>query len=381
MKWSWVVALALAPGCTDASGESGGPDSTHLTDSEDTAPPGDSVDTAAPALVCPADMVPLGPADDDPALCIDPYEATVTGDLGDPDQHTGSGDPTTATAASLVGVVPTTLVSFGQAAATCANTPVVDGRPELGQRRLPSAQEWEDAGDGLWGDGGSIWPYGDTWDDEACATPTADGAVTLTETQATGSYPACVSGFGVYDSTGNAWEWTDSGIVMDIADWFDTADATGVDVSQGPGDTLVAAPGAEDALLLRMQGLHQRTPERDADGTLFLPPEGFDDNALGIAFTGYLVLQADGQDLATLPVFFDVPIRETSQEGPATTSDEPVLILWDADGATVPDKRGCAWYTGSEEGCRLDAGSLDHLHDFLGTISFRCVADPYAGTR
>ncbi len=81
-------------------------------------------------------------------------------------------------------------------------------------------------------------------------------------------------------------------------------------------------------------------------------------------------------DAATLPVFFDVPVRESTDEGPVATDDEPLYVLWEADGATVPDKRGCAWYTGSEEGCRITSGSLDHLHDFLGTISFRCVADP-----
>ncbi len=365
----WSLALCSGFACTepgdDSSSDSGLP--------RDTA---DSTDTSAPASQCPSSMVPVGPPGEAPSFCIDPYEVTVTGDLGDADQHSEFAAPTTATTESLEGVQPAVLVSYGQALAACANTLAAPDVPEHGHKRLPTAAEWEDAADGLLGEGGHPWPYGDTWSDDACATPTADGTVVLSGTQATGSYPDCVSDFGVYDAVGNAWEWTDSGVLLDVGAWFDTASGLGVEVSLGPGDTLLAGPGATDQLLFRMQGLTQRVPEVDSDGTLFLPPEGFDDNALGIVFSGYLVLQEDGRDLATLPIWFDVPVRESNEEGPATTSDEPVHVLWEAEGATVPDKRGCAWYTGSDEGCKVTSGSLDHLHDFIGTITFRCVSDP-----
>ena len=366
LRWAVGGALCAASACAGVS-------------ADPPPPAGDDTggDTAQETWACPEGMVPVGPATA-PVYCIDAHEALISGELGDRDQHSGAGVATTATASSRAGVLPSTQITFGQAHRACANTAVTGPSGQvLGHKRLPTSAEWEDGADGVLGTGGTRYPYGDTWSDTACATPTADGQVTLDALQPTGSFPDCVSAVGVYDAAGNAWEWADSGIVMDIDGWLAQAEARGVPIGLGPGDTLLVEEAAADSLLLRMQGLVTRTPERADDGTLVLAPEGFDDSALGITFTGYLVLQADGVDVDTLPVWFDLPVRQSGDEGPVATTPQPVLVLWEAQGATVPDKRGCAWYTGSEVGCATSSRSLDHLHDFLGTISFRCVADPW----
>ncbi len=203
----------------------------------------------------------------------------------------------------------------------------------------------------------------------------------LSDLQPTGSYADCVSPFGVYDAIGNAWEWMDSGIVLDVDGWFAATEAAGVDVAIGPGDTLVAGPLATESLQLRMQGLSARVPEVGADGTLLVGPEAFGEVLPDLAYTGFLVLQDGREDLAFLPVWPDVPIRESPEDDPVTTTDENLLVLWEAEGATVPEKRGCAYYVGDATGCTLDIGSTMHLYDFIGTISFRCVADPLRSAR
>ena len=125
-----------------------------------------------------------------------------------------------------------------------------------------------------------------------------------------------------------------------------------------------------------MQGLVDRTPWIDDGGVLMVGATAFDPNAYGIEFKGYLVLDDGTAEGLSLPVWFDIPPRKSGSDAPVTTTDEPILVLWSADHDIIPDKRGCGYYAGSAEGCRLDARGLGHLHDFRGLISFRCISDP-----
>ena len=90
---------------------------------------------------------------------------------------------------NIAGAKPLTGVSWVQAKMSCM---------EAG-KRLCASGEWVGACKGL---KQTSYPYGNAYRKKACST---EGAAL----SALGSMPACESSYGVYDMTGNAWEWVE----------------------------------------------------------------------------------------------------------------------------------------------------------------------------
>lgn len=174
-------------------------------EADDTGDSGESaepVETAQPTPycgACPCDAVGVGSG---PDYCIDAYENLVYGEYGNADQGAGYPDGSTlGWPKSLVDVLPSINITWYQATALCEN---------IG-KRLCTVSEWQDACDGVPGEGGTTYPWGESpTPDRVCAAPNEQDVSAYTDVQRTGSLPDCRSPSGIYDQIGNAWEWADT---------------------------------------------------------------------------------------------------------------------------------------------------------------------------
>jgi len=146
---------------------------------------------------CPADMVALrgesGP------FCIHRFEVRAVGDLGNQDQ--GSGFPDGSTRVKLrsrKGDRPT-LATWYQAYAACQGAGF----------SLCTSRQWEDACDGVQGQGGQKYPTeGSRTGVGVCAIGDLSD-FTKVPLSPSGAYSRCHTKEGVYDLMGNLWEWAD----------------------------------------------------------------------------------------------------------------------------------------------------------------------------
>lgn len=186
---------------------------------EDSAPPAEGEGEGEPAGPCPADMVVV-----DEAFCIDAYEAALEEQAEDGSWVAASPyqtvDERVVRAVPANGIVPQGYISGEEAADAC----------ERAGKRLCSSEEWLLA---CQGPEGWTWPYGGTYDADACNDTyegghpvvdyfgTADGVwdgehmndaginQQPDTVEAGGANPGCLSAWGAYDLHGNLHEWVD----------------------------------------------------------------------------------------------------------------------------------------------------------------------------
>ena len=172
-----------------------------------------SVDLPAPGLLgsaCPRfadEMVAIPSIEGSLAFCMDRFESGVDNPtaLGNEAQPIAVPDgTTTAIARSIRNEMPIGGLTWFQARAACANA----------GKRLCSADEWVLA---CQGDEQNQYPYGQTFEPHTCNGGAAgregtvpSGGMTAPAVGTDGSMVAggCVSKHGVYDLSGNLWEWT-----------------------------------------------------------------------------------------------------------------------------------------------------------------------------
>ncbi len=140
-----------------------------------------------PRYHCPPEMVQLTGL----TVCMDRHEASLG--EGQPGQADGSG--TTAPAVSRAGVLPSLRISWRQASQAC----------RLARKRLCREVEWQLACAGP--DGARRFPYGTEYETGRCVDHSFTQKLGSSGPQPTGSAPDCRSPEGIFDLSGNVWEW------------------------------------------------------------------------------------------------------------------------------------------------------------------------------
>ena len=334
-----LAASATGTACTSTQDDSDGTPADSPVDS------GPADDTAPPSAACASGMV--GVPADHPVYCIDAYEVVVTDGI----------------AAAIAGALPTENISYDDAVAACAATPVLDGSgAQIGFKHMATSQEWEDAGDGVPGEGGTTFPYGDEWVDGACAALDLDGTQQYTAVQPAGSFPDCVSDFGTYDQVGNLHEWMDPDLTINAAAALARFAKLGVTVAVGTDGGLYGEGSLNRLILQVIAALPGNVASQG--GRLYVAANEV--NWLGEA-EGYLAGSTDAPDLGWYPVQL-VPMDDGTGYW--------INPMPESDGLPIPDKRGCAYYAGVGGGCDLHHVQYVHTHEFKGTIGFRCASGP-----
>jgi hypothetical protein len=286
---------------------------------------------------------------DAPRFCMDTWEASAA-----------AGDQTQ----SVAGAEPHIRLTFDQAVAACARTPVYGSDGQLfGYKRLALASEWEDAADGQIGPGGLPYPYGSTWQVGVCNVLDSGN-----HPLKTGSFPGCVSSFGVMDLLGNAWEWTDSGVRIDVAAWFAWIHQQGLTLQPQVDHTLKLSGSFVRPPALIMNAISPNALVVAKDGTLGLAAATYQASMFP---GGFLSLAGNNGLISSSSHLLPIMVVKGTGELPWV-----IKLKIEDDGAAIPDKRGCANYVGDAGSCRNDVRCRNHPHDFEGTIAARCVSDP-----
>ena len=334
-----VHAFFLFASCSSTKESSFGyPSYTHDQQQE-------TADTSEPSIEipyetisnCPIGMVPI--PSESPIFCIMECEASST-DTG---------------IVSQKGTYPSSNISFYDAQEYCASQ-THEGIP----MRLPTIEEWQDAGDGVVGSGGTSYPWGNELHTGECVLPYED--IVWDSFQPCGYLETCVSTFGVYDQIGNLWEWAATNLYTDINSWMHKQEGLGYLfwVDNGFLHT-------ESQTLHNMHpfviGLPQATIDI-VDGMIWVRVnEAFRSDLPSVGY-----LKSNNLGNPSSDDFLPISLSWDDQRHNAQ-----IVLAYERDGEPIPAKVGGAYYSGADS--QLDMVFWGHVPNFDGSIGFRCIVD------
>lgn len=290
---------------------------------------------------------------EEPIFCMMAFEATVS-DSGQ--------------IFSQKGTLPAKNVSLIEAMAYCENMPVLDqDGQEHGYMKLATRKNWRDAGDGVLGEGGTLYPWGEV-DDGRCILDSPRRPWRWKDRQLTGSAEECKSESGVYDQIGNLWEWVDLELKTDLDSWLVRMKELGFTTSidewtRGISFAEKDIPFiAVNSICISSQKVFQK------DGSLHVKIQE--------PLTPYCKHYAHGYLLPRNlknPQKGDIlPIRGLMTDNPLEIK---IVFVKERLNEPIGAKVGGSFYSGA--GNTLETFWVGHIPDFDGSIGFRCEAEPF----
>jgi hypothetical protein len=186
-------------------------------------------------------------------FCIRPQGMVRVGDIYIDKYEASPCEADDSAACSVAGAQPRTSVTYQEAADACRNS----------GKRLCPLDVWQTACDGVSGEGGSVFPYGNLYQPPVCNSEAI-------QVENTGTHPFCKNAaWDVYDLVGNVSEWVLSSldpVVMVVA---------GGDSASGVGGSCAAIGDQEPGSRVGFRCCV--APSDDADGDGFASAEECDD--------------------------------------------------------------------------------------------------------
>jgi len=283
----------------------------------------------------------------EPRFCIMTYEAQVSD----------------GQVFSEAGSRPSVNISFYDAQAHCHSLSYSDSNGEK-TARLATHAEWQDAGDGQIGQGGTVYPWGDDSDYRPCVLPDPASGISWDDYQASGSMSDCVSEFGLYDQIGNVWEWVNEGYSINIDQWFLARSEEQITLEVS-GDQLLLQSGELSEFILHVVAFQFNEFYTDDSGVLHASTVSpYLSNGPSV---GYLMPKTASELMDANHL---LPIRLDFEEDRLNAR---ILLEQQRDGEPIGVKVGGAFYSGAD--ATLQKKFYGHVPDFNGSIGFRCSVD------
>lgn len=301
---------------------------------------------------CGQHLVPV--PKEDPVFCMMPFEAMVSG-VG---LHLSS----------KKGNLPEKNVSLTAAMKHCEEMPVLDADGnEKGRMRLATLQNWRDAGDGILGEGGKTYPWGEV-DDGRCILDHPKRPKRWKEHQPSGTAEDCKSIFGVYDQIGNLWEWVDLELKAELAEWLIRMKEQGFSMSVNLQTEEIYIAQEEIRFVMVNSICIQQQRLFVQDGVLYTKLTNPMSPHCEFGGEGYLL-----PNNVKNPQKGDIlPIHAEPTENPLIVK---ILYASQREGERVGAKVGGSFYSGA--GNDLETIWIGHIPSFNGSIGFRCEAEPF----
>jgi hypothetical protein len=297
--------------------------------------------------ICPIGFVAV-PDESQPVFCIMAYEASIQDEVLE----------------SIANVLPAANVSFYSAQSLCET--IKEGADD-DQRtaRLASYEEWLDAGDGVIGEGGGLYPWGDEYAPHRCVLPVPEQGIIWDDYQQTGSMRDCVSRNGVFDQLGNVWEWVDEGKSINISDWLLNQAQLGQSFQIQDGH-LYLLSGSITNLYPQVVGFsfsHFQVDELGRVWAIANSPYPLDKPGIGYILPTEPISMPETADFLPMNFAFSEDRHQAL-----------VVVDMERDGEPVATKVGGAYYSGTDQSLRKKF--YGHVPTFDGSIGFRCSIEP-----